>query len=96
MRFVSEQFVILFIPERIIVYIALKLYIELYPGETRLLLRLTQFLLRGIRYTILDTSTDIDTNVIATRIRLFTGIEKRNCTYAICSLNLDYISVCAG
>ena len=96
-RFVPEQFVVLFVPERIIVYIALKLYIELYPGETRLLLlRLTQFLLRGIRYTVLDTSADIDTNVIATRIGLFTGIEKRNCTYAICSLNLDYISVCAG
>jgi len=95
-QFVPEQFVILFIPERIIVYIVLKLYIELYPGETRLLLRLTQFLLRGIRYTVLDMSTDINTNIIAMRIRLFTGIEKRNCTYAICSLNLDYISVCAG
>jgi len=94
--FVPEQFVVLFVPERIIVYIALKLYIELYPGETRLLLRLTQFLLRGIRYTILDMSADIDTNVIGTRIGLFTGIKKRNCAYAICSLNLDYISVCAG
>ena len=43
---VLEQFVVLFVPERIIVYIALKLDMELYPGETRLLLLgLTQFLL---------------------------------------------------
>jgi len=43
---VLEQFVVLFIPERIIIYIVLKLDIELYPGETRLLLLgLTQFLL---------------------------------------------------
>ena len=96
-RFVSEQFVILFVPERIIIYIALKLYIELYLRETRLLLlRLTQFLLREIRYTVFDTSADIDTNVIAMRIGLFTGIKKHNCIYAICSLNLDYISVCTG
>ena len=45
---VPEQFVILVIPERIIVYITLKLDIELYSGETRLLLGLTQFLLREI------------------------------------------------
>ena len=94
---VPEQFVVFFVPERIIVYIALKLDIELYPGETRLLLLgLTQFLLGGIRYIVLDTSADIDTNVITTGIGFFTRIEKLDCAYAICSLNLDYISVCAG
>ena len=94
---VPEQFVVFFVPERIIVYIALKLDIELYPGETRLLLLgLTQFLLGGIRYIVFDTSADIDTNVITTGIGFFTRIEKLDCAYAICSLNLDYISVCAG
>ena len=93
---VSKQFVILIIFERIIVYIVLKLNIELYPRETRLLLGLTQFLLGGIQYIVLDMSTDIDTNVIAIEIRFFTEIEKCNCAYAICSLNLDYISVYAS
>ena len=86
---VSKQFVILIIFERIIVYIVLKLNIELYPRETRLLLGLTQFLLGGIQYIVLDMSTNIDTNVITIKIRFFTGIEKCNCTYVICSLNLD-------
>jgi len=86
---VPEQFVVLIISERIIVYITLKLDIELYPGETRLLLWLTQFLLGGIQYIVLNTSADIDTNVIATGIGFFTGIKKRNCAYVICSLNLD-------
>ena len=94
---VPEQFVVLFVPKRIIVYITLKLNIELYSGETRLLLLgLTQFLLGGIQYIVFDMSADIDTNVIIMGIGFFTGIEKLDCVYAICSLNLDYISVCAG
>jgi len=74
---VPEQLVILFVPKRIIVYIVLKLNIELYHGETRLLLlELTQFLLRVIQYIILDMSTDINTNIIATEIVILTGIKK--------------------
>jgi len=45
---VPEQFVVFLVPENIIVYIILKLDIELYPRETRLLLELTQFLLEVI------------------------------------------------
>jgi len=41
-------------------------------------------------------SADVDTNIIAQGIAVFTGIEKLNCAYAIGSFNLDYISVCAG
>ena len=97
MRFFPEQIVVFFVPERIVIFVALKLDVELYPGETRLLLLgLTQFLLGGIQYIVFDTSADIDTKIIATGIGFFTGIEKLNCAYAICSLNLDYISVCAG
>ena len=49
-----------------------------------------------IQYIVLDTSTNINTNVIAIKITVLTGIEKQNYAYVICSLNLDYISVCAS
>ena len=96
MRFLLEQIVVFFVPERIVMFVALELDVELYPGEARLLLLgLTQFL-GGIRFIVLDTSADIDTNIIAQGITVFTGIKKLNYAYAIGSLNLDYISVCAG
>ena len=86
-----------FVPERIVAYTALKLNEDLYLGEaTFLLLGETRFLLRRIQIIVLDTSTDIDTKIIATGIAFFTRIEKIKCTYAIRSCNLDCISSWAG
>ena len=82
-----------FVPERIIAYTALKLDEDLHLGEaTFLLLGETRFLLRRIQITVLDTSADIDTKIIATGIAFLTEIEKIKCTYAIHSCNLDCIS----
>ena len=78
-----------FVPERIVAYTVLKLDEDLHLKEAT-------FLLRRIQITILDTSADIDTKIIATGITFFTGIEKIKCTYAIRSCNLDYISSWAG
>ena len=78
-----------FVPERIVAYMALKLDEDLHLGEAT-------FLLRRIQITILDTSADIDTNIITIGIMFLTEIEKIKCTYAICSYNLDYISLWAG
>jgi len=78
-----------FVPERIVAYMALKLDEDLH-------LREATFLLRRIQITILDTSANIDTKIIATGIAFFTGIEKIKCTYAIRSCNLDCISSWAG
>jgi len=74
-----------FVSERIVTYMVLKLDEDLH-------LREATFLLRRIQITILDTSADIDTKIIATGITFLTGIEKIKCTYAIHSCNLDYIS----
>ena len=86
-----------FVPERIVAYMALKLDEDLHLGEaTFLLLGETQFLLRRIQITVLDTSADINTKIIAMGIVFFTGIEKIKCTYVIHSCNLDCISSWAG
>ena len=36
-RFFSEQIVVFFVPEQIVMFVTLELDIELYPGEARLL-----------------------------------------------------------
>ena len=41
-------------------------------------------------------SADVDTKIITQEFAVFTGIKKLNYAYAIGSLNLDYILVCAG
>ena len=38
MRFLLEQIVVFFVPERIVMFVTLELDVELYPGEARLLL----------------------------------------------------------